>query len=86
MGCLLAPPFVVFLYLRISLSVTVPGWKRCGFFTPPVAGADLHAAFVVSCFLGALPPVDFLVVCFVRAIGAVGRRLGLASTNYGACA
>ena len=33
-----------------------------------MAGADLRAAFVASCFLGALPPVDFLAVCFVLAI------------------
>jgi hypothetical protein len=33
-----------------------------------VAGADLRAALVASCFLGALPPVDFLAVCLVRAI------------------
>jgi hypothetical protein len=33
-----------------------------------VAGADFLAALVASCFLGALPPVDFLAVCFVRAI------------------
>ena len=59
---------VLFWYFRISLSATVPGLKRCGFFTPPVAGADLRAAFVASCFLGAFPPVDFLAVCFVRAI------------------
>ena len=36
--------------------------------TPPVAGADLRAALVASCFLGALPPVDFLAVCLVLAI------------------
>ncbi|KAF4373900.1 hypothetical protein F8388_007806 [Cannabis sativa] len=47
---------------------TVPGLKRCGFFTPPVAGADFLAALVASCFLGAFPPVDFLAVCLVRAI------------------
>jgi hypothetical protein len=41
--------------------------------TPPVAGADLRAALVASCFLGALPPVDFLAVCFVRAIGMGGE-------------
>ncbi|OEL31418.1 histone H3.2, partial [Dichanthelium oligosanthes] len=34
------------LYLRISQSATVPGRKRWGFFTPPVAGADLRTAFV----------------------------------------
>ena len=45
--------------------------------TPPAAGADLRAALVASCFLGALPPVDLRAVCFVRAIGAGaadGRR------------
>jgi hypothetical protein len=36
--------------------------------TPPVAGALLRAAFVASCFRGALPPVDLRAVCFVRAI------------------
>ena len=40
----------------------------CGFLTPPVAGADLRAAFVASCFLGAFPPVLLRAVCFVRAI------------------
>jgi len=39
-----------------------------GFFTPPVAGADLRAALVASCFLGALPPVDLRAVCLVRAM------------------
>ena len=40
-----------------------------------MAGADFLAAFVASCFLGAFPPVDFLAVCFVRAIeiGKLGR-------------
>ena len=33
-----------------------------------MAGALLRAALVASCFLGALPPVDFRAVCFVRAI------------------
>jgi hypothetical protein len=28
----------------------------------------LRAAFVASCFLGALPPVDLRAVCFVRAM------------------
>jgi hypothetical protein len=36
--------------------------------TPPVAGADLRAALVANCFLGALPPVDLRAVCLVRAI------------------
>jgi hypothetical protein len=30
--------------------------------------ADLRAAFVASCFLGAFPPVLLLAVCFVRAM------------------
>jgi len=42
-----------------------------GFFTPPVAGADLRAALVASCFLGALPPVDLRAVCLVRAMMSV---------------
>jgi hypothetical protein len=33
-----------------------------------VAGALLRAALVANCFRGALPPVDFLAVCFVLAI------------------
>ena len=39
-----------------------------GFLTPPVAGADLRAAFVASCLRGALPPVDLRAVCLVRAM------------------
>jgi hypothetical protein len=54
--------------LRISRRATVPGLYLWGFFTPPVAGADFLAAFVANCFRGALPPVDFLAVCLVRAI------------------
>ena len=57
-----------FWYLRISRKATVPGRYLCGFLTPPVAGADLRAALVANCFLGALPPVDLRAVCFVRAI------------------
>ena len=46
----------------------MPGRYLWGFLTPPVAGADLRAALVASCFLGALPPVDLRAVCLVRAI------------------
>ncbi|CAL6376959.1 unnamed protein product [Bathycoccus prasinos] len=68
---------VDFWYLRISLNATVPGRYLCGFLTPPVAGADLRAALVASCFLGALPPVDLRAVCLVRAIvGKGGKGLG----------
>ena len=55
-------------YLRISRRATVPGRYLCGFLTPPVVGADFLAALVASCFRGALPPVDFLAVCFVLAM------------------
>ena len=59
---------VDFWYFLISRRATVPGLNLCGFLTPPVAGADFLAAFVAKCFLGALAPVDFLAVYFVRAI------------------
>ena len=62
---------VDFWYLLISRRATVPGLYLWGFLTPPVAGADFLAALVASCFLGALPPVDFLAVCLVRAIANV---------------
>ena len=40
---------------------------------PPTAvGADLRAALVASCFLGAFPPVDLRAVCFVLAIFSFG--------------
>ena len=51
----------------------MPARYLCGFLTPPVAGADFLAALVANCFLGALPPVDFLAVCLVRAILSVQR-------------
>ncbi|KAG5566234.1 hypothetical protein RHGRI_001992 [Rhododendron griersonianum] len=65
---------VLFWYFLISLSATVPGLNLCGFFTPPVAGADFRAALVASCFRGAFPPVDFLAVCFVLAISCLERE------------
>jgi len=36
----------------------VPGRYRCGFLTPPVAGANLRAALVASCLRGAYPPIS----------------------------
>uniref|UniRef100_A0A8R7QW86 Uncharacterized protein n=1 Tax=Triticum urartu TaxID=4572 RepID=A0A8R7QW86_TRIUA len=75
-GSLRMSSSVLFWYLRISRSATVPGRKRWGFFTPPVAGADFRTALVASCFRGALPPVDLRAVCFVRAIGAAGSGTG----------
>ncbi|XP_041330191.1 uncharacterized protein LOC121357181 [Pyrgilauda ruficollis] len=66
------------------------GLLRCGFLTPPVAGALLRAALVASCLRGALPPVDFRAVCFVRAIAAPApsalerRHCAPSSPIYGA--
>ena len=37
-------------------------------FLRTVDGADFLAALVASCFLGALPPVDFRAVCLVLAM------------------
>ncbi|RID77007.1 hypothetical protein BRARA_B03952 [Brassica rapa] len=71
---------VLFWYFLISRSATVPGRNLCGFFTPPVAGADFLAALVASCFLGAFPPVDFLAVCLVRAI-SLNRRVCFGSLD-----
>ena len=67
-GSFLISNSVDFWYRLISLSATVPGRNRLTFLTPPVDGADLRAALVANCFLGAFPPVDFLAVCLVRAI------------------
>ena len=54
---------VDFWYLLISLMATVPGLKRCGFFTPPVEGAVFLGALVTIFLRGFLPvPVVFLPV------------------------
>ncbi|ONK58171.1 uncharacterized protein A4U43_C09F8950 [Asparagus officinalis] len=63
---------MLFWYCRISLRATVPGRNRWGFLTPPVARADLRAALVASCFLGALPPVDLRVGCIIWGTIGVG--------------
>ena len=67
-GSFLINKSVLFWYLRISLSATVPGLYLWGFFTPPVGGAVFLAAFYASCLRGALAPVFFLAVYLVRAI------------------
>ncbi|KAK9670692.1 hypothetical protein RND81_13G218600 [Saponaria officinalis] len=45
-GSFLMSSSVLFWYLRISRSATVPGRYLWGFFTPPVVGADLRAAYI----------------------------------------
>ncbi len=80
-GSLRIKSSVDFWYLRISRRATVPGLYLWGFFTPPVAGADFLAAFVANCFLGALPPVDFLAVCLVRAIRERVNKKELVQNN-----
>ena len=57
----------------MSRRATVPRRYRCGFLTAP--GAAARAAFVASCFLGDLPPVDFRAVRFVRAVLVGGGAL-----------
>jgi len=45
---------------------------------PPGLGMAFLAAFVAKFLCGAFPPVDFLAVCFVRAIvvgGVIVARL-----------
>jgi hypothetical protein len=59
---------VVFWKRRISRSATVPGRKRWGFLTPPMAGALLREALVASCLRGSLPPEALRAVCLVRAL------------------
>lgn len=60
---------VDFWYFLISRKATVPGLNLCGRFTPVVTGADFLAIFcAINCFLGSFWAVDFLAVCFVRAI------------------
>jgi hypothetical protein len=66
---------------------TVPGRYLWGFMTLLVEGADLRAALVASCFLGAAPPVDLRAFCFVRAMAKVpvlnsGVNLYLASASH----
>jgi hypothetical protein len=59
---------------------------RCGFFTPPVEGADLRAALAASCLRGALPPVDLRAVCCPcageRRAKLPERRLTLVRAMY----
>jgi histone H3 len=67
----------------ISLRATVPGLNLCGRLTPPLTamGSALPppvlflAAFVASCFLGALPPVFFLAVYLVLAIYLIDKSI-----------
>ena len=51
--------------------------------TPPVDGADFLAALVASCFLGALPPVDFLAVCLVRAMSEMEVKFWAKMESFG---
>merc|ERR1719473_899788 len=68
-GSFLIRRSVDFWYLRISRSATVPGRKRCGFFIDGPVGTAFRAALLATiCFRGALPPLLFRAVCFVRAI------------------
>ena len=71
-GQLVHSSFVLFWYLRISLSATVPGRKRFTGFDPAMEPALLRAALEANCLRGAFPPVLLFATCFVRAIVKVG--------------
>jgi hypothetical protein len=67
--CWLVKLLTLFWYFLISRRATVPGLNLWGFLTPETRGADFLAIFwAASCFLGTFWAVDFLAVCFVRAI------------------
>lgn len=67
--CWLYKILTLFWYFRISRRATVPGLNLWGFLTPETSGADFLAIFwAANCFLGTFWAVDFLAVCFVRAI------------------
>lgn len=58
-----------FWYFLISRRATVPGLKRCGFFSPVLVVPLLFlAAFVAKCFLGVFPTGVLRAVSFVLAI------------------
>lgn len=59
---------VDFWYFRISRRATVPGRYLCGFLIPPRLAPCALPCLVSRILRGAFPPVDFLAVCFVRAI------------------
>lgn len=61
---------LVMTELKESYSSPHSLW-RCGFLTPPAAGALLRAASVANCLRGALPPVFLRAVCLVRAISKI---------------
>jgi len=67
--CCLKKILTLFWYFLIYLNATVPGLNLWGFLTPETRGADFLAIFwAASCFLGTFWAVDFLAVCFVRAM------------------
>lgn len=63
-------------YLRISSRATVPAGRylRRLCAPPAVVAADLRAAIVANCCLGALPPVDLVAFCLMRAMLKRPRR------------
>ena len=62
---------VLFCSSRISNSAPDPRRFFVPLLPPPSAGFAFRAAFVASSLRGAFPPVDFVAVCFVRAIVVV---------------
>ena len=56
------PFFMKLMDQLISLNIIVPGQYLLGFFTSPDVGIDFFVILVDNCILGALPPVNILVV------------------------
>ena len=66
-------------YLLISLRAIVPGLHLWCILTTPVERADFLAALVANRFLGALPLVEILAVCLVRAMVQLKTKFELIS-------
>ncbi len=62
--------------VHIEVTTWAPTYINCSWtvssdaaiLIPPADGTAALAAFVANCFTEALPPVDFLAVCFVLSI------------------
>ena len=61
-----------------------PGPTGSGAGSRRRVGLVLLAAWLKSCFLGALPPVDFRAVCLVRAVVVLGCSAGGSAAGAGA--
>jgi len=74
-GSFLIRSSVDFWYFLISRRATVPGRYRCCLLIPMCEVWLLRADSTLSFTRGALPPVDFRAVCFVRAIECARQKV-----------